>query len=111
MTSQLSTSGSSSSCSETESNKSTDFTELFTHEENMLLLKQIQEEKRPICGCKVCSMDRLRRLVYQVACEKNKRYPKSWDKKKRAKSKWMKIFEQNYMDEILILSNAAYTLH
>jgi len=71
----------------------------------MLLLKQIQEKKLSICGCKVCSMDRLRRLAYQVAREKNKQYPKSWDKKKRAKSKWMKIFEQNYMDEISIFSS------
>jgi len=75
----------------------------------MLLLKQIQEEKRPICD-KVCSMDRLRRLAYQVAREKNKRYPKSRDKKKRAKSKWMKIFEQNYMDKISIFSSTFILL-
>jgi len=49
-------------------------------------------------------MDRLRRFTYQVAREKNKRYPQSWDKKKRAKSKWMKIFEQIYINEISIFS-------
>lgn len=92
---------SNSSGGDTDEHESKVPTEIFTKEEEISLLKQIQEHKQSlcICICKFCSIDRLKRLVYRVACEKKKLYPQSWDEEQQAGSEWLEEFEKRHKDE------------
>jgi len=78
-------------------NESIEKQPIWTFEEELSLLKDIQENcTRADCICQECVLRKASILAYKLAFNTNIPYPESWTKHKKAGSQWLKNFKINH---------------
>lgn len=99
MTSQLLTSGLSSSSLKLLKKRQNN--QIFSENNELYILFLLENmEKKLYCNCQNCLMEELPFLAYKLAHDINKCYPESWDKDKKAGADWTKRFIECYTNKI-----------
>lgn len=74
---------------------------IFTFMEEFSLLEQLHRwEKECKCACQICALEQLLNFSFNLAQQKNKQYPETWVKNKRADLNWLYKFIMKYIEEI-----------
>lgn len=73
---------------------------IFTYKEELNLLEVLATVPHSHCACQTCTLERLPFLAYHVARQKDKPYPREWDRQQQAGRGWLTNFQIEYDYEI-----------